>query len=292
VIHPGRLAFVLFLTLHVLPVSFAQLPNTDIWLLDVTDAGGRISVSNPVNFTNREGYDNQPSFSPDGKFILFTSIREGLQSDIYKYDIFSGKTSKFTDTPESEYSPTFMPDGQYISVVRVEKDSTQRLWKFPINGGDPSLVLKTVTNVGYHCWIDTTTLALFILPSPFTLLTADIRTEKTTRVGDSIGRCLQNIHFQKQWSYYEKTSDSTGLICRVDLRTKKVLPGKWLALKNSEDYAWYNDSFVIMAAGSCIYKVTSSEVQLLADLSKYGISNIGRLTLSKDRKRIALVTKK
>ena len=66
---------------------FAQLPNTDIWLLDVKSIGDSIVLSNPSNITNRVGYDNQPTFSPKGDYILYTSIRDEKQSDIFKYDL-------------------------------------------------------------------------------------------------------------------------------------------------------------------------------------------------------------
>jgi len=271
--------------------SFAQLPDTDIWLLDVRDSLGGIALKNPVNFTNRDGYDNQPAFSPDGRYILFTSIREGTQSDIYKYELSSGKTSRFTFTPESEYSPTFMPDGKSISVVRVEQDSTQRLWKFPIEGGEPSLVLKSIKNIGYHYWINPNTLALFLLPSPFSLVVARLNTGQTIQVDDSIGRCIQSTGSENQWTYLKKTSDSTGRICRMDGSDR--LAWKMPALKKSEDYAWLDDSSALMAKGSCIYKVSyPNQTQLIADLSKSGIYKIGRLVLSKDKKKLALVTTK
>src|SRR6266566_3120871 len=102
---------------------FCQLPESDIWLLDIKDSAGTVSFQNPVNITNRKGYDNQPAFSPDGTFILYTRYDDSTkQSDIYKYDIKTKARTQFTKTLTSEYSPTFMPDGKNISVVMVEKD--------------------------------------------------------------------------------------------------------------------------------------------------------------------------
>jgi Tol biopolymer transport system component len=68
-------------------------PGTDIFLAGIRiDRGriGRISLETPVNFTNRPGYDNQPSFTPDGRAILFTSIRDGKQADTYRYTLKTG----------------------------------------------------------------------------------------------------------------------------------------------------------------------------------------------------------
>src|SRR3989304_1572957 len=113
--------------------ALAQLPDTDIWLLDIKDSAEQISFHHPVNITNRKGYDNQPVFSPNGKYILYSSQPDsGCATDIYKYDLKTKTITQFTKTQTSEYSPTFMPDGKNISVVMVEKDSVQRLWKFPL----------------------------------------------------------------------------------------------------------------------------------------------------------------
>ena len=97
-------------------------PDTEIFLASFS-VGGTPVVGPGRNITNSPGYDNQPSFTPDGRGILFTSIRGGgTQTDIYRYDVASGAIARVTDTPESEYSATVTPDGAHISVIRVEAD--------------------------------------------------------------------------------------------------------------------------------------------------------------------------
>ena len=39
---------------------------TEIYLFDLTEQEGQISINNPINISNNEGYDNQPSFTEDG----------------------------------------------------------------------------------------------------------------------------------------------------------------------------------------------------------------------------------
>ena len=117
------------------PTPTPAPPATDIFIADLsTTPGGKLKLGQPVKITNWAGYNNQPSFLPDGQSILYTSIRD-KQADIYRYDLRAASTTQVTNTPESEYSPTLMPDGKSISVVRVEADGTQRLWKFPLAGG-------------------------------------------------------------------------------------------------------------------------------------------------------------
>src|SRR5690242_2776871 len=73
-------------------------PGTDIFLAPLSVAGTKVTVGATANITARAGYDNQPSFTPDGRTILFTSVRADGQSDIYRYDLGSKRTSQVTHT--------------------------------------------------------------------------------------------------------------------------------------------------------------------------------------------------
>ncbi|MDT7604642.1 MAG: hypothetical protein QOF61_2639, partial [Acidobacteriota bacterium] len=178
-------------------------PDTDIFVVELKSEGGKLVFGQPANITRRVGYDNQPSFLPDGQTLLFTSQREGDQTDIYRYDLRTRATTQLTSTPESEYSPTLMPGGKFFSVVRVEADKTQRLWKFPLAGGAASLVLDNVKPVGYHLWLDARTLALFVLgdektKQPNTLQLASLAKDRPTAIEVStehvnVGRSLQRV---------------------------------------------------------------------------------------------------
>src|SRR6266571_3420478 len=124
-----RLIYSCLAVLAFSATAFTQTPTptptpaptaTDIFVIDLTTTPrGKLKLGQPVKITNWAGYNNQPSFLPDGKSILYTSIRE-KQADIYRYDLRAASTTQVTNTPESEYSPTMMLDGKSISVVRVE----------------------------------------------------------------------------------------------------------------------------------------------------------------------------
>jgi TolB protein len=57
--------------------------------------------------------DITPSASPDGTRLAFASNRDG-KWDIYILDLVTGKTSRFTDTPEYDASPSWSPDGLWL----------------------------------------------------------------------------------------------------------------------------------------------------------------------------------
>src|SRR5580698_73581 len=70
-----------------------------------------------VNISNNPGYNNQPAFLPNSKSILFSSNRDGSQTDVYRYDLNSGHLTRLTKTDASEYSPLPTPDGKGLSAV-------------------------------------------------------------------------------------------------------------------------------------------------------------------------------
>jgi dipeptidyl aminopeptidase/acylaminoacyl peptidase len=272
-------------------------PSTDIHLLSLGIRDGHVSAGTPVNITARPGYDNQPSFTPDGASILFTSVREDAQSDIYRYDITTRQTTRITRTPESEYSATVMPDGRRMSVIRVEADSTQRLWSFAIDGTDPRVVLADVKPVGYHAWANDSTLALFVLGSPATLQVASARTGLARTVIGGIGRSIHRIPGGQTISFVHKVSPTEWWIRRLDA-ARDSTTALVRTLPRSEDYAWLPDGSALMASGNTLYRwsppaagaTIASEWKAIATFSEPGLQQISRLAVSPRGDRVALVS--
>src|SRR5260370_19509054 len=275
------------------PSPTATPAFSDIFIVDVKNGRGGMRLSQPVKITTFVGYNNEPSFLPDGRSVLYTSIRD-KQADIYRYDLRNAATSQITNTPESEYSPTLMPDGKNISVVRVEADGTQRLWKFPLNGGQPSLILEHIKPVGYHLWIDDHTLALFILGAkgkPNTLQIVDVQSEKAEVVAENPGRILRRIPHQNRLCFVHKISDQEWMIKAFDLKTRKIttliktLPGV-------EDYAWTPAGTLLMGKDAKLFKwnpTVDRDWQEIANFSQAGLKRITRITVNPKGDRIAVV---
>ena len=273
----------------------AAPPDTEIFLAPL---GSGVSVGRPVNITNNPGYDNQPSFTPDGASLLFTSIRGGgTQTDIYRYDIASGATVQVTRTPESEYSPTVTPDGAHISVIRVEADGTQRLWRFTLDGGAPELVLPGVKPVGYHAWAGDRTLVLFVLGSPATLRLADTSGGEAEILVTGINRSIQRIP-GGTISFVARTNGEGGAIAtlsirELDPRTRRITPLVDAPPGAREaDCAWTPDGMLVMADKDVLYgwRRGQSGWNRLADLAALGLHGVTRLAISPRGDRIALVT--
>ncbi len=281
----------------------AQLPGFEIYLMDMPFKG---SVNAPVNITNHPGYDNQPSFSPDGKYILYAAHYDTAQSDIYKYDLLSKTTTKITATPESEYSPEVTPDKKHISVVRVEMDSAQRFCLYNLKGKQPHLMLDSFKLIGYYGWYDPSTVALFNLPEPFQFVMTDLKQTNAYLADLNIGRCLKRIPGQNSMSYLVKANDSIWEIRReimigdstemIDYMREFIFGGEKKVIEipaGSEDFAWTPDgSSILMARGAeLFYLDVKGDMQwhLSTDLSQFGIKKVYRLAISPDGKQLAFV---
>jgi hypothetical protein len=270
------------------PVPAQPPPATDIWLARVTTSS---AIEQPINITNRPGYDNQPSFTPDGKAILFTR-RDGEQTDIYTYD-FTTRTSdvtRITKTPESEYSPTVTPDGTAISVIRVESDGTQRLWRFTRDGQSPQLILTNVKPVGYHAWGPQGLIALFVLGNPNTLQVADSRTGRSRVVTQRIGRSLHRIPGRDTISVLHIEGD-VRTIKELDLKTRALTPIVRAVGSPDGDYVWTPDGAILMSDGKTLMRWAAGahDWKAVADLAALGLAGATRLAVSPDGKWLALV---
>ena len=270
---------------------------TDIYLVSFADLDGPGPLS-PIQLTQRPGYDNQPLFTPDSKYLLYTAIMEDFQADIFRIDIETRKEERLTKTPESEFSPTPLADGSGFSVVRVESDSTQRLWKFPYGKGEPRPVLEKVKGVGYHAWAGPKQLLLFMLGDPYLLVLANTETGDTSVVAENIGRSLLTIPITPHASDPDRAPDVSFLHIQGSSRTLKSIDptsrrvvSLALAPGGSEDFAWTPDHRLLTAQGLVLSEWNPREKhwETLAVLAGKVPGKITRLAVSPDGKWLALV---
>lgn len=264
---------------------------TDLFLVQLHEAGGRLTADSAVRLTDRAGYDNQPQFLTDGRTLLYTSIDATGQADIRSIDLRTRRSADVTRTaPESEYSAALMPGGGRISVIRVEADSTQRLWSFALNGSDPRLLLERIAPVGYQAWIDGARIALFVLGDPATLQIADVRNGEARRVASNIGRSLNHVPGGNAVSFVARGDGPQGWIEAYDAdggTTERLVR----PLRENEYHAWTPSGILLSAAGSMLYQWRPGDAgwTLVADLTTAGVFAISRLTVSPDGRMLAFV---
>lgn len=280
----------IFISLASNAESIKYFKGTDIFLFDFNPSS-KEDLLNGKNITQREGYDNQPSFTPDSKSVLYTSMLD-KQADIYRYDIENEKISQVTNTPEtSEYSPYVMPNSKDISVVMVEKDGVQRLWKYSEDGRSEP-VIQDILPVGYYTWADKNTTAMFVLGQHNTLHVFNKEISKHNIVQEDIGRSIHKIPNKNSISFVHKLNDKKFVIKSLtldDLKEEKITD----TLSGSEDYVWTSDGKIIMGNKSDLFIYnpnTKGSWQKIANLKNYGIQEILRLAISPDGKKLALVS--
>lgn len=103
-------------------------------------ANGKLT-SKPVNIMN-ERFDSpltpmggmeQITWSPDSRFIVYTCRKlhgtdeaQSTNSDLYAYELASGKTLNFTaDLPGYDLDPVFSPDGRYLAWTSMARPGNE-----------------------------------------------------------------------------------------------------------------------------------------------------------------------
>jgi hypothetical protein len=266
-------------------------PQTDIYVADLSVFDGLYFLGDVLNVTRRsEAYDNQPQFAPDSRSILYTAAHDDGQSEIHRYYLDSGRTTRITRTAESEYSPTPIPGDRAFSTIQVEADSTQRLWRFTMEGLDAEVVLRDVGPVGYHAWGDEQSVLLFVLGDPVTLQVADVTTGVSEVVADSIGRSLHKIPNRNAWSFVEKTAADESWISELNIGTHEIV--RLIQTPDGGDFhAWTPEGVLLMASGGQILQwdpETETEWHVMADLGHMNLT-FSRVAVSPKGTNIALV---
>jgi Tol biopolymer transport system component len=101
----------------------------DIHIYDLRTATDRaISVDRPM--------DIDPRFSPDGRFILFSSDRSGI-NNIYAHELATGRLFQVTNVLSGAFQPAVSPDGRRLVFTGFTSDGFD-LWTTPY---DPSQFL-------------------------------------------------------------------------------------------------------------------------------------------------------
>ena len=268
------------------------VPATDIWLGTLVSGGGALSVSDLERATDRDGYDNQPSFLLDGSAILHTAAFDRRQTEIMRIGVSSrtgsGASEQLTHTQASEFSPQQIAGQEAFSAIH-EIRGKQYLWRYRLSGEAVGPIFATAEPVGYHAWANERVVAMFILGSPATLQVGDALSGEIRIVAENPGRSIHRIPGTEEISFVRKVSDEEWWIERLDpaaetaVRITRTLPGR-------EDYAWTPEGEILMGDGSRLFAWSEgSQWAEIADFSDRGVEGITRLAVSPDGARIAIV---
>jgi eukaryotic-like serine/threonine-protein kinase len=102
--------------------------RADLSLVKADGSGTRSLISENGTILN-------PSVSPDGKYIFFSSTHSGT-FHIWRINADGTNLKQITAGDFADFSPTCSPDGQSILFASL-RSGKQCLWRMPFNGGDP-----------------------------------------------------------------------------------------------------------------------------------------------------------
>jgi hypothetical protein len=271
-------------------VLFGQLPETDIWIFDVAkDKSGQTILKNGKNFTSRTGYDNQPSFSADGKTIYYSSVREDRQADVYCYELKSGKIKNLYTSSESEYSPTPVKNGSVLATVTVESDSSQRIHFKDLRTGSDSRY--EFDSVGYFLPLNDDTMIYFKLSNPHSLRFYCHSTGEDKYICSSP---VRSIKAKDRSSFVFGIKDSA----RVDFYVYDFLLRKAQKYgshaSDGEDFFWHPSWGLLKSQDALLlkYDALSQKWITLFDLSVWGLGKASRFAFSANNRNLIVVENK
>ncbi len=97
--------------------------NLDLFLFENSN-------EKPKRLTTHPGLDYNPTFSPDGQWVVFCSERNGAP-DLFLLDLQTDEPPKaLTNQSSMEDAPTFSPDGEKLAFV-CTKDGYADIWVMP-----------------------------------------------------------------------------------------------------------------------------------------------------------------
>lgn len=80
----------------------------------------KVGSAAPVRLTqDNADFEYQPSFSADGKKLLYTTWSDATQSIIHELNLQSGATRTINTEPGFYYQPRFSPNGQFMVYIKA-----------------------------------------------------------------------------------------------------------------------------------------------------------------------------
>lgn len=123
--------------------KLAYVTNTgELWITDI-EKGKSTKIPLPIKCA-------EPTFSPDGTKILFTSYTDLYHSntELWLIELKTNQLTKLLNRPWLQYQPNWSPDGKYIIFVDGPELYGQEIRKLDIQTGE----ITQLTDNGPYCY--------------------------------------------------------------------------------------------------------------------------------------------
>jgi TolB protein len=126
-------------------------------MLYTPERGYQVYVMRPDGTRQRRltslGANLQPSWSPSGKKIAFTSTRDGIAGEIYKMDADGTDQVNLTNDPAgTDGEPAYSPNGKKITFQSYHDGGPPEIYKMPSSGGEPTNLTDYPAFDAYPSW--------------------------------------------------------------------------------------------------------------------------------------------
>jgi Tol biopolymer transport system component len=124
-------------------VTILDGPRSDVWVTEI-DRG-------PLRRLTFDGFNIEPVWSPDGKWVAFASNRDGAHNIFIKAVDGSGEARRLHTATLHQYPESWSPDGRTLLVNEYHPDTGGDLWLVEMNEdgsakAEPTPLLTTPAN--------------------------------------------------------------------------------------------------------------------------------------------------
>ena len=281
--------FIALLLLFIGHFAIAQ-ENTEVYLADIASVYSGLEIHNFKNISNSSGYDNQPFFLND-ETVVFAGNNKN-QTDIASYSI-SSEEKKFFNSPTEggEYSPVQLPNSNEITAVRLDPDGKQRLYVYDEKGENREAIPNL--QVAYYAFKDENTFLASVLGlDGLDLVKANLQTQKVDTLKYNAGRSIHKVpNTKKTMSYTYLNEDGNYDIYQLNMQTLESFFVSELPI-GIQDHIWLSDTKLLIGSGDKLFLYDlfgPGEWKEVANLSEHNITNITRMAVSPNGKKLAVV---
>lgn len=273
-------------------ICFSQA-NSEVYLLDFSMKDSTMTVSNFRNISNNDGYDSQPSFIDNNRLLYAGGYVE--QSDIMMYTIDNSTRQRVNrSTVGGEYSPQLFPDKTGIAAVRLDPDGKQRIYKYEhenLDSGAWKEILPEI-EVAYYAFHDSNRMIASVLAGDqLDLKIIDLTSKKVFQYIENVGRSIHKIPNSNSVSYTLVNEDKNMDVYMLDIDEDGESFFVCQLPVGVKDHCWISTSALLLGSGSKLYVCdlfTGTDWKEVTDLASFNISEITRVTVSPDGKKLAI----